>query len=241
MYCAHEVFLLLLRPVGAQNALTLAQKCVLVILSDVVEISDKRWHCFVQLIVHFVLLSQLLLPVRLLDVKLLREVLLEVLGEQIFLVLLAELYLHRLQLEAVVSVFVKEALKERVELLPTNLTHLPLRQTVLVDVCVRPMLSYQLQNSQPLRLLIWAPLVLALEGPLGLSVRLVVPPALSLDDMTNGANGKAVFGRRILTGIDSDRADLLEGLVARAANAGKPARPVQCLIGIDLLAAELGW
>ena len=126
MYCAHEVFLLLLRPVGAQNALTLAQKCVLVILSDVVEISDKRWHCFVQLIVHFVLLSQLLLPVRLLDVELLREVLLEVLGEQIFLVLLAELYLHRLQLEAVVSVFVKEALKERVELLPTNLTHLPL-------------------------------------------------------------------------------------------------------------------
>ena len=50
------------------------------------------------------------------------------------------------------------------------------------------MLSYQLQNSQPLRLLIWAPLVLALEGPLGLSVRLVVPPALSLDDMANGAN-----------------------------------------------------
>ena len=57
LYRAHEVFLLLLRPVGAQNALTLAQKGVLVILSDVVEISDKWWHCFVQLIVHFVLLS----------------------------------------------------------------------------------------------------------------------------------------------------------------------------------------
>ena len=56
LYCAHEVFLLLLRPEGAQNALTLAQKCVLVVLSDVVEISDKWRHCFVQLIVHVVLL-----------------------------------------------------------------------------------------------------------------------------------------------------------------------------------------
>ena len=103
------------------------------------------------------------------------------------------------------------------------------------------MLGYQFQNPQPLRLLIWAPLVLALEGPLGLSVRQMVPPALSLDGMTNRANCKAVFGRRILTGIDSDRADLLERLVAGAANAGKPSCPVQCLVGVDLLAAELGW
>ena len=50
------------------------------------------------------------------------------------------------------------------------------------------MLSYQFQNPQPLGLLIWPPLVLALEGPLGLGVRLVVPPALPLDDVANGAN-----------------------------------------------------
>ena len=79
---------------------------------------------------------------------------------------------------------VEKALKERVELLPSDLAHFLFGETLVVHVAnvdVWPVLGYKFEDSQPFGLKIRTPLILTLELPLGFNVVRVPKLAVSFD------------------------------------------------------------
>ena len=213
----HQVFGLLSRPIGAQYALALAQERVFVVVRDVVQRALKRSHRLVQRFVQLVVLLDRLLAFSLGHIELLREVLLEVLLQHLVLLLLTELHIHCPQLQTLVRVLVKEALKEGVELLASDLPHLLFGEAaLLVDVDVGAVLGDQLHDSKLLSLLVRSPLVLPPQLPLGLDVGWVLPVAVSVDVMPYVALGQpvgsSVFARgrpaAVLAGVDTDGTNL---------------------------------
>lgn len=120
-------FIGLLVFVRTENALALAEECILVVFSDVVQTAFERLVCRVGAVCEAMVILKLLFLLRLCHIKLFIEVALEVFLEYFNFFAFVKRNVMGLQLDAVVLILVEESFEECIELLSSDLAHFFLR------------------------------------------------------------------------------------------------------------------